>query len=119
VVSLVPLTAQTNRLFDHRAFPQMRSIAIFINASRGQVVDEDALFRALKEKESRAAGLDVFAEEPIRSDHPLMTLDNVVCLPHIGSASIEMRTNMLKLCIENIEVYFYGVGPKTVVQRKH
>lgn len=119
VVSLVPLTAETNRLFDHHAFRQMKSSAIFINASRGQVVDEDALFRALKEKEIRAAGLDVFAEEPIRSDHPLMTLDNVVCLPHIGSASIETRTNMLKLCLENIDGYFYGAGPKTAVTKKN
>lgn len=115
VVSLVHLTAETFHLFDAEAFQKMKRSAIFINASRGQVVDEHALYNALKDKQIHAAGLDVFAEEPIRRNHPLRTLKNAVCLPHIGSASMQTRTNMLKLCVENIDGYFYGDGPKTAV----
>ncbi|SET34167.1 glyoxylate reductase [Oceanobacillus limi] len=115
VVSLVPHTLETDQLFNKEAFAKMKSSAIFINASRGKVVDEDALLHALHTKEIKAAGLDVFSTEPIRRDHSLVKLDNVVCLPHIGSASVETRTRMLQLCIENLEGYFFGKGPKTPV----
>ena len=115
VVSVVPLTNETYEMFDESAFKKMKSTAIFINISRGATVDEDALFQALKTKQITAAGLDVFAEEPIPKDHPLMTLDNVICLPHIGSASEETRTAMVQLCLENIASVLKGGKPKTPV----
>lgn len=115
VVSLVPLTDKTRHLFNKQTFQKMKRTAIFINVSRGQTVDEEALVEALQTKEISAAGLDVFSHEPIKSDHPLVQLDNAVCLPHIGSASHETRVNMLKLCIENIASYFDGTGVKTPV----
>lgn len=116
VVSVVPLTKETAGIFDENAFNKMKSSAIFINVSRGATVDEDALVKALKTKQISAAGLDVFHEEPIRANHPLMELENALCLPHIGSASINTRTKMIDLCMENITAVLQGKTPKTSVQ---
>ncbi|GAA0350416.1 2-hydroxyacid dehydrogenase [Oceanobacillus oncorhynchi subsp. oncorhynchi] len=102
VVTVVPHTKETDKMFNRAAFEKMKSSAIFINISRGKVVDEDALVHALKSGEIQAAGLDVFEEEPIRADHPLVGLNNTVCLPHIGSASVETRKKMVELCMDNI-----------------
>ncbi|BAC14313.1 glycerate dehydrogenase [Oceanobacillus iheyensis HTE831] len=102
VVTVVPFTKETEELFNESAFKKMKASAIFINISRGKVVDETALIDALNHGEIKAAGLDVFYEEPIRADHPLVNMDNVVCLPHIGSASTETRTEMIHLCMKNI-----------------
>ncbi|MFB4475962.1 NAD(P)-dependent oxidoreductase, partial [Oceanobacillus caeni] len=78
VVSVVPLTDETKRLFNKDTFRKMKPSSIFINISRGGVVDEEALVDALKNKVIEAAGLDVFKNEPINSDHPLLKLNNVV-----------------------------------------
>lgn len=115
VVSLVPLTSETKQLFNKETFQQMKETAIFINASRGGVVDEKALYEALNQGEIEAAGLDVFSKEPIDSSHPLMQLENVVCLPHIGSASVETRMKMLELCFKNLKAVFSGKDPLTPV----
>jgi glyoxylate reductase len=115
IVCLTPLTNETRHLFNEAAFRKMKSSAIFINASRGAVVDEEALFRALKEGEIAGAGLDVFTKEPIDSQHPLLSLNNVIALPHIGSSSVETRTAMIKLCIENILLSLKQQQPKTVI----
>jgi len=116
VVSVVPLTDETANIFNRDAFAKMKESAIFINISRGAVVDEDALLSALQSGEIRGAGLDVFREEPIRSNHPLVRLHNVICLPHIGSASEDTRTAMIELCLENISGVIRGVGAKTPVK---
>ncbi|GAB3047664.1 2-hydroxyacid dehydrogenase [Virgibacillus ainsalahensis] len=117
VVSVIPLTPETNKMFNESVFNKMKTSAIFINVSRGAVVDEGALLEALKTKQIKAAGLDVFDGEPIQSDHPFVQLDNVICLPHIGSASKETRTNMMKLCLENITAVMNGYNPKTPVSK--
>lgn len=116
VVSVVPATPQTNHMFNKEAFQKMKRSSIFINISRGSVVNENALVEALETGEISAAGLDVFAEEPIRSDHPLLNKTNVICLPHIGSASTETRSSMLQLCLENISGVIHGTGPITEVK---
>ncbi|GAQ16233.1 glyoxylate/hydroxypyruvate reductase B [Oceanobacillus picturae] len=116
VVSVVPATPQTNQMFNKEAFQKMKRSSIFINISRGSVVNENALVEALEMGEISAAGLDVFAEEPIRSDHPLLDKTNVICLPHIGSASTETRSSMLQLCLENISGVIHGTGPITEVK---
>lgn len=116
VVSVVPLTKETKNLFDAEKFKLMKESAIFINISRGQVVDEQALYHALKNKEITAAGLDVFEKEPIESTHPLVHLPNAVCTPHIGSASVETRKQMLALCLENISLVMNEEAPKTPVK---
>jgi len=102
VVLLTPLTPETVNLIGKREFALMKSSAVFINVSRGATVDEEALYQALKNKEIWAAGLDVFKQEPIPMNHPLLELDNVVALPHIGSASIKTRRNMAILAAENL-----------------
>ncbi|RDW18712.1 D-glycerate dehydrogenase [Oceanobacillus arenosus] len=116
IVSVVPFTKETNKLFNQAAFEKMKSTAIFINISRGATVDEDALVEALKMNKIKAAGLDVFEVEPITNEHPLMQLENAVCIPHIGSASEETRTKMIQLCMDNIAGVLNGTGAKTAIQ---
>lgn len=117
IVCLTPLTMETKKLFTREIFQKMKSSAIFVNASRGPVVDEEALYQALLTGEIAGAGLDVFETEPIRSTHPLLTLSNVVAIPHIGSSSIETRITMMKLCLSNITSVLEGRTPKTLVNK--
>ncbi len=117
IVCLTPLTAETKNMFTREVFKKMKESAIFINVSRGPVVDEQALYEALVAGEIAGAGLDVFENEPISVDHPLLTLPNVVALPHIGSSSVETRTTMMRLCIENITAILEGNEPKTLVNK--
>jgi len=115
IVCLTPLTSETKNLFNKDSFKKMKKSAIFINASRGPVVNELDLYEALINGDIAGAGLDVFEKEPISSIHPLLQLPNVVALPHIGSASIETRTEMMHLCLENIDLVLSGNHPKTPV----
>lgn len=115
VVTMTPLTPQTRGLIGERELSLMKPSAVLVNPSRGGVVDEDALYRALKEGRLWAAGLDVFAQEPVPADHPLLTLPNVVVLPHIGSASIPTRKAMARLCAENLIAALTGGNPPTPV----
>lgn len=89
VCLILPLTDETHHLFSTEQFAKMKSSAIFINAGRGPVVDEKALIAALQNGEIHAAGLDVFEQEPLPADSPLLSLPNVVAVPHIGSATHE------------------------------
>jgi glyoxylate reductase len=115
LVAMTPLTPETKHLFNAGVFKKMKPSAIFVNASRGAVADEAALAEALKNKEIAGAGLDVFAEEPISADHPLLALENVTALPHIGSATMETRLKMIEICVDNIERVLTGHKPKTLV----
>ncbi|QDX91286.1 D-glycerate dehydrogenase [Brevibacillus laterosporus] len=108
VVLLTPLTEETRGLMGAEQFAMMKSTAVFINASRGATVDEEALYQALKQEIIWAAGLDVFQQEPIPTDHPLLSLPNVVALPHIGSATYETRDNMAMLVSKNIVAVLCG-----------
>lgn len=116
VVSLLPLTAETKHLFNEEAFQRMKKSAVFVNAGRGAVVDENALIRALDRKEIAACGLDVFENEPIGSDHPLLRFPQVVALPHIGSATLETRKNMVELAAKNVARVLCGDQPLTPIQ---
>nr|WP_309100285.1 D-glycerate dehydrogenase [Fredinandcohnia onubensis] len=118
IVCLTPLTDETRGLFNKESFMKMKNSSVFINVSRGPVVDEDALYQALVNGEIAAAGLDVFEQEPVDADHPLLTLPNVVALPHIGSSSTETREKMMKLCCENIELVLINQQPKTLVNKE-
>jgi len=97
-----PLTAATRHLINAAAFNKMKQNAILINTARGGVVDSDALYDALKNKRIFAAGLDVTEPEPLPVDHPLLTLDNIIILPHLGSASITTRDNMAWMAAQNL-----------------
>ncbi|MFY4775539.1 2-hydroxyacid dehydrogenase [Metabacillus sp. RGM 3146] len=118
VVCLTPLTEQTKELFTYDRFKQMKRTAIFVNVSRGAVVIEGDLLRALEEGMIAGAGLDVFVKEPIEADHPLLKLQSVTALPHIGSATGETRRKMMDLCCKNIALVLKGDKPYTQVQLK-
>lgn len=102
VCLMLPLTAATERMFGAREFALMKRSAIFINASRGRIVDEAAMIQALQQGLIHAAGLDVFEVEPLPPDSPLLQLPNVVALPHIGSATHETRLAMAELAVANL-----------------
>jgi Lactate dehydrogenase and related dehydrogenases len=115
VCLILPLTDETHHLFGAEQFAKMKSSAIFINAGRGPVVDEQALIKALQDKEIHAAGLDVFEQEPLPSSSPLLTLPNVVALPHIGSATHETRFNMAACAVDNLIDALQGKVEKNCV----
>lgn len=96
------LTAETKELFSKQVFEQMKTNSIFINTSRGGVVNQKDLCEALKNRTIQSAGLDVTTPEPLPLDDPLLSLDNVVILPHIGSADIDTRTEMSRITACNI-----------------
>jgi glyoxylate reductase len=100
VVSLhLPLSPETHHLIDQRALELMKPTAVLVNTSRGPIVDEAALARALAEKRIAGAALDVFEREPEVTEE-LLALENVVLTPHLGSATIETREAMGMLCVE-------------------
>ncbi|EJM15856.1 lactate dehydrogenase-like oxidoreductase [Pseudomonas sp. GM18] len=111
----LPLTAETEKLIGTREFALMRPQSIFINISRGKVVDEAALIQALQQNRIRAAGLDVFEREPLRHDSPLLQLNNVVATPHIGSATHETREAMAKCAVDNLLAALAGERPVNLV----
>ena len=115
VVSIhTPLTKETYHLIGEREISMMKSTAILINTARGPVVDEQALIKALQERKIWGAGLDVFEQEPY-VPQDLIRLNNVVLLPHLGSATLETRSNMAKLAAENIVLALKGQEPKARV----
>ncbi|MEW6546023.1 MAG: glyoxylate reductase [Bacillota bacterium] len=119
VVSIhAPLTPDTYHLIGERELRLMKPTAILVNTARGPLVDEQALYRALREGWIWAAGLDVFEREPIGPDHPLLSLPNVVALPHIGSASIATRTRMAVLAAQNLIAGLKGDTPPNLVNRE-
>lgn len=110
VVVLVPLSDTTRGLFGAREFALMKPTSIFINASRGAVVDETELVAALKAGRPWAAGLDVFEHEPIGADHPLAALPNATIVPHIGSATVRTRTLMATTAARNLVAALTGAS---------
>ncbi len=97
-----PLTADTRRLIDAAALAKMKPTAVLVNTSRGPVVDLDALYEALKVKRIFAAALDVTEPEPLPMDHPLLTLENALIVPHIASASKTTRDKMSWMAAQNL-----------------
>lgn len=112
---LVPYSPDVYHLIGQKELENMKENAILINTARGGIIDETALYDALQNDVIRAAGLDVFEKEPISIDHPLLTLPNVVTLPHIGSASVNTRYNMADLTAENLIKTLSGKEPVTPV----
>ncbi len=98
----VPLTAETHHYIGTKQLKMMKPTAILVNMSRGPVVDTNALYKALTKGWIAGAGLDVFDPEPIPVDHRILSLDNVVVLPHIGSASNRSRREMCLLSARNL-----------------
>jgi phosphogluconate 2-dehydrogenase/gluconate 2-dehydrogenase len=115
VCVVLPLTADTEKLIGAREFALMKPGAIFINGSRGRIVDEAALIDALQRGQIRGAGLDVFEREPLAPDSPLLGMSNAVCLPHIGSATHETRYAMASMAVDNLVTGLRGERPKHLV----
>jgi glyoxylate reductase len=107
----VPLSPETHHLIGPDEFAAMKPTAVFVNTSRGPLVDQRALYQALESGQIFAAGIDVTEEEPIPADDPLLTLDNVIIAPHIGSASVATRTRMATLAAENLAAGLRGEMP--------
>ena len=110
----VPLTESTEHLIGKDELKKMKKTAILVNTSRGPVVNEKELAEALANNEITGAGLDVYEEEP-GIDPALLTLDNVVLAPHIGSASVETRTKMGVMAAENLLAALRGEIPEDLV----
>jgi glyoxylate reductase len=98
----VNLTAETHHLMDRERLAKMKSSAMLINASRGPVVDPDALYEALKNGTIAAAALDVTEPEPMPASHKLLTLPNCLIVPHIASASYATRGKMASIAADNL-----------------
>jgi glyoxylate reductase len=111
----VPLTNETKHLINEEKLKKMKKNAILVNTSRGPVIDEKALYKALKEKWIAGAGLDVFEKEPTPKTNPLLKLPNIVVAPHIASASYETRSRMAELVAENLIAFHKGEKPPTLV----
>ena len=115
VVVLVPLSSETRHLLSTPQFNLMKRTAFLINAARGPIVDQRALYEALHDGVIAGAALDVTDPEPIPHDDPLLSLENCLIVPHVGSASIATRTRMATLAAENIAAFLSGHRPLTPV----
>ena len=96
------LSPETHHLIGERAFQLMKETAVLVNAARGPIVDPEALYKALKEGQIAYAALDVTEPEPIDMDNPLLELNNIIIVPHIGSASHATRGKMAEMAAQNL-----------------
>lgn len=103
VMLCCPLTEETRNVIDADALTKMKPTATLVNIARGGVVDTDALTAALSERKIYAAGLDVTEPEPLPRGHPMLALDNVTIMPHLGSATVQTRRMMAKNSVENLK----------------
>jgi glyoxylate reductase len=111
----VPLTPETKHLINDRALTRMKRSAYLVKTARGPIVDEAALVWALEQRLIAGAALDVYEEEP--KVHPgLLQLENVLLVPHLGSATTETRTAMAALAVDNVVAVLDGRPPLTPVQ---
>jgi phosphoglycerate dehydrogenase-like enzyme len=116
VVTLhVPLLPETKGMIGTAQLARMKPTAFLINASRGPVLVERALITALQEGRIAGAGLDVFEKEPVALENPLLKMENVVTLPHVGSATEATRRAMLDLAVNNLLAILQGKPPLTPV----
>lgn len=112
-----PLNASTRHLLGRRELAQLKPTAFVINTARGPIVDEAALYEALKEQRLAGAGLDVFETEPLPADSPLRQLDNVILTPHSASGSLESGIECRRMAIEHVVTVLRGGVPNDVVNR--
>lgn len=111
----LPLTKGTKHMINFRELDLMKQSAILINGSRGSIVNEKALISALQNNVIKGAGLDVFEQEPLDSTNELLTLNNVVLTPHIGSATLKTRKTMVEHGIKNLLAGLHGERPDNIL----
>jgi glyoxylate reductase len=109
------LTPETHHLIGQKQFELMKKTAILVNTSRGPIVDNMALYNALRSGRIAYAALDVTEPEPLPADHPLLTLENVIVVPHIASASVATRTKMGLMAADNLIAGLKGEMPPNPV----
>jgi D-3-phosphoglycerate dehydrogenase len=110
-----PLTKSTHGLISHQQFNQMKKEAFIINTARGPIIDEQALIAALQENKIAGAGLDVVEKEPISSDHPFLTMDNVILNPHVAWYSEESQIELKRKAAQNVADVLNGFYPNYLV----
>jgi len=120
VVSIhVPLNKNTSKMIGEREFRLMKSSGVFVNVSRGELVDEAALARAVAEGWIGGAGVDVFSKEPVPQEHPLVAVArqgaNIVLTPHIAGATNDARMRIIQVTVENVMRVLLGQPPNNVV----
>jgi D-3-phosphoglycerate dehydrogenase len=114
----LPLTAETRGMVSRDALAHMKRGAILVNTSRGPVIDETALIDALRTGHLAAAGLDVFATEPLPADHPLLQLTNVTVSGHVGFYSVESIVQMQHDAAEQVAQVLSGSVPRFLANRE-
>jgi phosphoglycerate dehydrogenase-like enzyme len=117
LVSCAPHTRETVKMFNEAVFHQMKKSAYFINVSRGALVDQKALAKALKEGWIRGAGLDVTTPEPLPPEDPLWTCPNLVITPHSSGAAPVRDVRLVALVVENLRRYSSGLPLLNVVDK--
>lgn len=110
-----PLNAETHHMLSDEHFARMKESALFINNGRGPTVDEAALIRALESGEIAGAALDVFEQEPVSTDNPLLQMDNVICTPHMASASARMGPESRRRLGRELAMCLMGRWPRSAV----
>ncbi|MDE0451192.1 MAG: C-terminal binding protein [Gammaproteobacteria bacterium] len=110
-----PLNAQTHHMLSDEHFARMKTSALFINNGRGKTVDEEALIRALESKAIAGAALDVFEQEPVSTNNPLLHMDNVACTPHMASASARMGPESRRRLGRELAMVLQGRWPRSAV----
>ena len=102
VTLTMPLTDETRGMIGRRELGLMKPTAVLVNAARGGVLDHEALLEALRERRIHAAALDVTEPEPLPRDHPLLAMENVIIMPHLGSATVQTRDAMARMSVKNL-----------------
>ena len=97
----------------------MKPTSVIVNTARGNIIDEDALYEALKSGQIAGAGVDVFAQEPLPVDSPLLTLENVVLTPHVSSQTVESLWNIYKMAIDISADFFAEKGSAHILNQDY
>jgi phosphoglycerate dehydrogenase-like enzyme len=113
----LPVTTETKGFINATRLAQMKSSAYLINTARSATVDENAVVEALRNHTITGAAFDVYSQEPLPTTHPLLSLDNVVLMPHLGGASTDVVSNHSRLVLEDIALFTAGKPPKHIVNR--
>lgn len=118
IVSILPATRETDRMFGEKEFKKMKKSAFFINMGRGNAVDEDALVKALSKGWIAGAGLDAYVTEPLPQNSRLWDLPNVIMFPHVSGRMKDYERNINRLFCENLDRYLHGKRLKNLVNKK-
>ena len=111
----VPYTEETHHMVNKERLEMMKPTAVIVNTARGNIIDEDALYEVLKAGRIAGAGIDVFAQEPLPTSSPLLTLDNAVLTPHVSSQTVESLWNIYKMAIDISADFFAGKDSRHIL----